>query len=162
MKRWSDIISSALGVLQHAEKYTYCLGCTGQLAESDFVKNQFTYYYEHGYKDAIGMNYEEWLDRNRGKYCFDCSGFIDALIEAAGHVYSSWNFGEMKAQASVQEGVAGSVLWKKGHVGLDIGYGWYLHFPYWNRSCELGYIPIANWEKSCLIDGVDYSGSNNR
>lgn len=159
---WDRLIKNALCMLDHPERYTYCLGAVGELAESPRIKALFEYYYEHGYKDKIGMTYDEWLAINRGKQCFDCSGFLDYVLGHNTHDWSSWTYGDMSKNKSLSEGVAGSVLWKKGHVGLDIGYGRFIHFPNWNRSCEYGRITEYNWTSSHLITGIDYEGADSK
>lgn len=162
MGAWDSIIKKALFVYVHRDEYTYCLGGVGQPVESNEIKNLYEYYYNNGYKDTMGMTYSEWAKINKGKKCFDCSGFLDYLRGQVEHIDSSWTYGDMKKNKSLVDGVAGSALWKKGHVGLDIGYGYFLHFPNWNRTCELGKISEYNWTSSHLISDVDYNGANNR
>lgn len=165
---WDRIIKNALYIFVHKDEYTYCLGAIGELAESERVKNLYEYYYEHGYKDIMGMTYAEWLKINRGKKCFDCSGFMDYIQDHKVHDWSSWTYGDMPKNKSLVDGVAGSALWKKGHVGLDIGYGYFLHFPNWNRTCEMGKISEYNWTSSHKIDvagtnnDIDYTGADAR
>lgn len=164
MTEWYKMIRMALDIYTNRDKYTYCLGACGEPIESERIKNLFEYYYNHGYKDKIGMTYEEWLNANRGKKCFDCSGFINycSTEGETEHVYSSWNYGEMPKNISIAHGVEGSALWKRGHVGLDYGHGHFLHFPDWNRTCEEGIIKEYDWVSSHLILDVDYEGADNR
>lgn len=160
--KWDDIIKKGLYIYVHRDEYTYCLGGNGELAESQRIKNLYEYYYNNGYKDTMGKPYSEWLKENKGKKCFDCSGFLNYICGITEHSRSSWTYGGMSPNASLVDGVAGSTVWKRGHVGLDIGYGYFLHFPNFNRTCELGKILEYDWTRSVLIDDIDYNGANNR
>ncbi|MBQ1552058.1 MAG: hypothetical protein IIZ66_00805, partial [Clostridia bacterium] len=63
---------------------------------------------------------------------------------------------------SLAEGVAGSVLWKEGHVGLDIGYGASLQIGSYGNTIRLAMIGDDPWTSSHLITGVDYAGADAR
>lgn len=162
MRTWDDMIKTALYIYLHKDEYTYCLGAFGEPVESERIKNLYNYYYENGYKDVMGMNYNQQREKNRGKKCFDCSGFVGYCQGNTSHSLSSWSYGELPKNESLVKGVAGSALWKKGHVGLDIGYGYFLHFPNYNRTCEFGKISDYPWTSSHLINGIDYKGSDAR
>lgn len=57
-----------------------------------------------------------------GKIGFDCSGLVCACFKIQG--LSSWTLREhMKYVTGVKDCKAGSILWKPGHVGLDLGFG---------------------------------------
>lgn len=159
------------------DQITYCLGCSGEVAGRDSrVESMFKYYYSSGKDTEIGAElpgwfkgmpvgdaWNIWLNINKGKMCFDCSGLIDWAIGYKGqHKYSSWDFGNMPKNKSIKFGVAGSVLWKKGHVGIDIGYGMVIEIGRWNHSIELHNIYERNFTSSHLIPEVDYTGSNGR
>ena len=164
MISWDEFIKRALYIYTHRDQYTYCLGAAGEPVESERVRNLFEWYYENGYKDIIGMPYDQWVRLHAGKRCFDCSGYLDYCLtnEEGYHLYSSWHYGEMPKASSLVAGVAGSALWKRGHVGLDFGYGHFLHFPNWNRTCEEGKISEYDWTSSHQVIGVDYNGADNR
>lgn len=176
MIAWNQFIHNAFALYTDRDKITYCLGCTGQVVGRDkFVENQFRYYYDHGYKDQIlsGLTANKnatvdeawflWSRNNMGKMCFDCSGLLDWCLGYYGqHKYSSWNFGDMPKQPSIQSGVAGSALWKKGHVEIDVGYGVVLGVGRWNDTIQITLIERRDFESSHLIKDVDYTGSNAR
>lgn len=174
---WSHMINRALWLYTQRDKITYCLGCAGEVAGRDKkVQNQFKYYYDHGWKEKIGaqlygwnsnMNANEawnlWLSYNKDKMCFDCSGYLCWCMGLEGvHKYSSWSFAAMPENPSLSAGVAGSALWKTGHVGLDIGYGACLDIGAYNHSIELNMIGDKGWESSHLIKEVDYTGADAR
>lgn len=164
MITWDRVIKNALAIYNHRDQYTYCLGGCGERVEDQKIRDLYNYYYQNGYKEKMGMNYEQWAKVNAGKRCFDCSGFVAYCCGHTKHDLSSWDYGSMKKNASLAAGVAGSALWFKGHVGLDMGYGYFLHFPGYNRTCEFGNIAEFSgvWTSSHLINGVDYAGSDAR
>lgn len=174
---WSHTIQRILFLYTHRDNITYCLGCSGEVAGRDvIVENQFKYYYDNGWKESIGASipswtasmdkneaWNEWLKYYQGKMCFDCSGLIDWCIGYEGiHKYSSWEFGQMKKNESLAAGVAGSVLWKKGHVGLDIGYGYEIEIGGYGGTLNLYNINERGFTSSHLITEVDYTGADAR
>lgn len=162
MVTWDTVIKNALYIYVHRNEWTYCLGGCGQLAESAEIKGLYEWYYHNGYKDVMGMTYPQWLAINKGKRCLDCSGFISYCMGHTKHDLSSWDYGAMPKNFSLASGVAGSALWKKGHVGLDFGYGYSLSFENFNRTCELKKISEYPWTSSHKIVGVDYTGADAR
>lgn len=175
---WSHMINRALWLFTHRAEITYNLGCSGEVVGRDkIVENNFFYYYQQSeWHDRIGGSipgwspdwsvqraWQAWSDLHRGKMCFDCSGFICWCMGWEGvHKYSSWDFGNMPKQNSLAEGVAGSVAWKQGHVGLDIGYAATLSIGSYGGTINLKMLADDGWTSSHLITGVDYTGANNR
>lgn len=163
MVKWFELCRKALNVYLHRDEYTYCLGCAGEVVgQSSELEARYKYYYQTPEYHDMMKPWHMWANENWGKKAMDCSGFIQYITgKEMTHNLSSWSYGEMKPKSTPVDGVAGSVLWKKGHVGIDIAFGFFLHFPNWNRSCELGRIREYDWVSSHHIDGIDYTGSYN-
>ena len=178
---WSHMINRALWIYTQRANVTYCLGCAGEVAGRDkVVENNFRYYYtsskEPEWHERIGASipgwypgmpvddaWNGWLSVNGGKMCFDCSGFICWCMGYEGiHKYSSWDFAKMPKNESLSAGVAGSAVWRNGHVGLDIGYGATLSIGSYGGSINLRMIGDEPWVSSHRIDGVDYTGADAR
>lgn len=160
---YNEFLKQIYYLYAHRHEVAYCLGACGELAESDRVRNLFNWYYENGYSEIIGMTYNEWLKINRGKMCFDCSGLIDYVLFGYGnHNYSSWTFGEMPKNESLSKGVEGSILWKKGHVGVDIGRGYFIDCPNWNKELRFGKISEYDWTSSHSCIKIDYTGASDK
>lgn len=168
---WDKLVKNAYDIFANRDKYTYNLECCGELAESDRAKALYEYYYEYG-KTHPGFNngnvptkpYAEWLKENKGKRCFDCSGFVDYCLGYTTHKYASGYFPKSKINESMAAGVAGSLLWKSGHIGIDCGYGVFLDFPKYNESCRLSTHRTRPdyWTQSFECSDVDYTGADNR
>lgn len=155
--RFDEALKRAFGILQRKGDYCYFYGLKNQVcsdAAMDWlIQNE---------KDYFGKYTEDALkyikDFSRGKVGMDCSGFVSYcfgvsypsqyLIDSCVHVTTPKN------------GPAGSILWKPGHVGIDIGYGYFLHFPVEGKSCEIGKISEYDWQKSGQLSGVSYKGAS--
>lgn len=174
---WNNFVSRALWLFTRRNNITYCLGCAGEIAGVDLApRNNFLYYYNHGWKDRIGkdlagwnenMNasdtWELWLKYNRGKMCFDCSGLLCwCLGYEKQHIYSSWDFGNMRPSTTPAAGFAGYALFKEKHVGVDIGYGYMLEIGSYNHTIELNKISERDFISSHAVAGVDYTGADAR
>lgn len=177
MKTWNEVISYGLYLYTQRDNITYCLGCSGEVVGRDkIVENQFKYYYDHGWKDKIGngligwnskMNASQawnlWAAANKGKMAMDCSGFIDMCLGYFGnHKYTSSSFGSMPKFLSVSQGYAGGILWKEGHVGLDIGYGYELEIGAYNQTLQLNNIGTKSFTQSIRCTEIDYKGADAR
>lgn len=178
--QWNKVIQSAIKLYTRRGGATYCLGCSGQTVGgvgNNTIRSNFLYYYDHGYKAQMGKGLKGWNSSMTGEQAwalwskqwhnhmaFDCSGLIDYCIngEQIGHKYSSYDFGAMPKNESLAAGCAGSVLWKSGHVGLDIGYGALIEIGTWNDTIQLNLISERTFTSSHKIKGVDYTGSDAR
>jgi len=175
---WNRIINRALFLYTHRDNITYNLGSAGEVAgRDDIVERTWKYYYNTPeWHEKIGSSipgwntemstdeaWSRWLDIHRGQMCFDCSGLIDWCVGYEGiHKYSSWDFAGMKKNESVPAGCAGSAVWKKGHVELDIGYGACIGIGSYGNTLTLTMLNARDFTSSHLIDGVDYEGADAR
>ena len=163
MKTWDQVIKDGLYYLLHADRFAYFYGAKGTyLSESamqalwDAEPSYFRKYSEADKKYIF--------DYSRGKIGYDCSGFIAKLTGCNTYSGAIWSRCTDKT-LNPFEGPAGSILWKPGHVGLDIGYGYYIAFNSEGHSCQLGRISenVIKWEGSGKLSGyIDYEGATNR
>lgn len=175
MIRWNKFVQNALWIYTQRSNCTYCLGCSGEVAGRDSrVEANWRYYFNQpdyhdkiaatipGYSDTMSEDqaWGAWLTVYRGKLCFDCSGLLDWCLDYKGvHKYSSWDFGGMPKNASIKAGPAGSVLWRKGHVGLDIGYGYNIEICNFGKTIELNQTATRDFTDSIKCKDVDYTGA---
>lgn len=163
MKTWEQVIKDGLYYLVHSDRYAYFYGAKGQRltdaemnylwsAEPDYFKK-----YDEAAKKKI-------FDYSRGKIGFDCSGFIGIITGCRTWSGAIWTRCTDKSE-NLFSGPAGSILWKPGHVALDIGYGYFIHFPSEMHSCEMGRISenLNFFQGTGLLSAyIDYKGADTR
>ena len=157
---WYDAIKKGLQILQHKDEYAYFYGAKGKVLTDDYMNSLINFYKDY-FKKYSKEQLKEIKNFSRGKIGFDCSGFLGHCI--GDNSYSGAQIEHcVKTTDDKFAGVAGSVLWKPGHVGLDIGYGFFLHFPVQGESCTLGRIKEFDWKKSGESRFVNYKGADAR
>lgn len=163
MIKWDDAIKNALDILNHKENYAYFYGAKRQVLTDDIMMDLWSAYPGH-FKKYDNAEKKKIFNYSRGKIGFDCSGFVAYCINSP-YVYSGALINDCSfITDNMYSGVAGSILWKPNHVAIDIGYGFFLHFPSELHTCELGRFKenTIHWEKSGQSKYVDYEGANNR
>lgn len=103
------------------EKIAYWMGAKGELLTRqrlDELCNAYPDYFSRYTPERL----EELKRWSENKIGFDCSGLVCACFGITG--LSSWTLREnMSVVTSVKDCKAGSILWKPGHVEIDLGYG---------------------------------------
>lgn len=157
---WDNVIKNAMTMLAHANEYAYLYGCDGETGTDALVDKQVKLYPEH----FKGMDIPALKNYVRGKKCYDCSGAVHTWFGAPDMNSTTLINSCKNVRTDLVAGVAGSVLWKSGHVGLDIGYGYFVHFPAEFRTIELAKISeYGNWTKTGQLTGYcDYTGASAR
>ena len=159
---WYDAIKTALYILLHASDYAYFFGAKGQVLTDSVMEALWNAYPNH-FSRYTAAEKKRIFNYSRGKIGYDCSGFVGKCV--GDMVYSGALIEHCPVKArTIAEGVAGSIVWKQGHVGLDIGYGFYVHFPAELHSCELGRFSENKvpWERSGQHKNLDYTGADAR
>lgn len=155
--KYNEMIKKALNILANKEKYAYFYGAKGQVltdAVMDaLIKAEPKYFSKYTKAQLVDIkNY------SRNKIGYDCSGFITAISNVGGSSTIQWN--NCLLNPSIQYGMCGSILHKAGHIGVDIGYGLFLHFPSEGKTCTMQRIADYDWEQSGLLKSIDYTGSS--
>lgn len=160
--KWDDVIKEALEMFLHSTNYAYFYGAKGVIL-TDITMN-----YLWNAEPAYFSKYDEAMKKrifnySRGKIGFDCSGFVGKLVKDMTWSGGIWEHCYDK-KTNLYLGDAGSIVYKPGHIGIDIGYGYYLHMPSELHSVELGRFleNTVDWRGCGKHDNVDYTGANNR
>lgn len=160
MITFDSAIKKAWDVYFNRENYAYLMGCKGQVLQNrkqfDEIVSWSPDHFKRYSKEQLDQIYKYCL----GKICFDCSGFIYYLT--GDYNYSAIQWSHCTENKSLAEGVAASLLYKPGHIGIDIGYGNFMHFPIEMKTIEIGRIRDYSWTKSGLHKNIDYTGSTNK
>ena len=163
MKTWDAVIKDALYYLLHKDEYAYFYGAKGQKlteAEMERLINEEPEYWKRYDADTI----KKIKRFSKNKTGFDCSGYIARVTGCNTYSGAIWSRCSKKTK-NLYEGPAASILWRPGHVALDIGYGYFLHFPSELHSCEIGRIsemPDFFEGSGQLVTYINYDGATNR
>ena len=163
MKSWDQVIKEALYMHVHKDEYAYFYGAKGQKltdavmealweAEPEYFKR-----YDEKQKKAI-------FKYSRNKTGYDCSGFIGKITGCNTYSGAIWSRCSKKT-ADLYAGPAASILWKPGHVALDIGYGFGIEAAVECSSIEMFRISeqYGRFQQTGqLVTYIDYTGATNR
>jgi len=161
-KTWDEVVKKAIEIYLHKEEYVYFYGAKGERM-TDETMNALIEAEPGFFSKYSTSQIRIFKDGARGKIGLDCSGFV-ALCSGV----NTWSGGLIDAchdiSSDVYQGVAGSLLWLPGHVGIDIGYGYGLDFPRMGSTCELFRHTEGRraWQKCGKLNAVDYEGADNR
>ena len=170
MKTWSHVRKDALQIYSHKENYAYLYCANGEIGTTALVNSLWNTYYDHFKKYVLdtGHTKEDLIKHVVGKKCYDCSSFICTITQSEYpnlSISQDMNSTSLKKHFAVTrtpvEGTASSILWKKGHVALDLGSGMAMDF-----ACEfvdMRLYPIAdgNFTLDGELDYIDYTGTSN-
>lgn len=162
MKTWDEIIKKALEMFLHSDTYAYFYGAKGQVLTDNLMEYLWNTEPEY-FKKYTDADKKRIFAYSRGKIGYDCSGFIGYLFGDMTWSAGIWEHCYDKTD-NVYEGVAGSVVYKPGHIGVDIGYGYYLHMPSEMHSVCLGRFKenTVDWKGSGKHRYIVYTGADNR
>ena len=172
MKRWNYMIKHALRMFMEKEKFAYLYGANGEVGNDalvDAMWDAYPYHFQEFVADK-GYTKEQLKDHVRGKICLDCSSFICYISQNENYeelrVVRDYNSAMLKDAFAVTRspaaGTAGSVLYKPGHVALDIGYGVLVEFAAEFVDMRMRELEGAGFQVSGELPFVDYTGTSAR
>ena len=156
-----EVIKKALRMLYESGKYAYFYGAKGQVLTDEtmnaLISADHTYFAKY-----TTQQLEEIKAYSRGKIGYDCSGFVSAIVGVENYSTGHYHAGAEKTTPLL--GTEGNGLYttfggKGRHVGIDIGYGFFLHMPSEMHTVTLGRIADYNWEHSFHFANTDYKGA---
>lgn len=152
----AELAERALAIYNNRDKWTYCQGGLGQLAESKEIKGLYNYYRKKG--NGSTCDYPEWLkDYAAGRQCTDCSNFVNVLLGYNINFYSTWSLGNLpRCEFPIENAPVGSVLCMSGHVGVVCGVGECIDFYAYNHTCRKSQIAKGLWKYAVYLPEVEY------
>lgn len=174
MKRWNICCQNALMIYANRERYAYLYGANGEIGSDELVDRLWDMYSDHFYRSVTLNGYTKKQLKNhvRGKICLDCSSFIclvtqnDTTDITKLGVTTDYNSDGLRKLFVVKrmpkDGTAGSVLWKPGHVALDVGYGICIDFGNEFLDCRMYQLDGKGFVESGELSYVDYTDTNSR
>ncbi len=142
------------------DMYAYFYGAK-RCVLTDVVMEQLWQQYYEEYNYQYKDDKKKIFDWSRGKIGFDCSGFVGWCVG------EPWSYSKMlidhcpDRSDDLAAGLECSVLWRPGHVGLDMGRGYVAEFGRYRQSIEINKISERDFQLSGRIRTVDYTGATN-
>ena len=134
-------------------RYIYFYGAKGELL-TEPVMNQLIEAYPEFYGKFSLAELEEIKRVSRGKIGVDCSGFITLISGIYGSSAMLWD--KCVDKTTPKEGKAGYMLYKKGHVGIDIGYGYLMEIGTIKETFTISKISDRDFTGSGALPNYDY------
>lgn len=158
-----NLIQNALAMLKDSYKYAYFYGAKGQKL-TDGTMNALIEAEPNYFRRYTQSQIASIKNYSRGKTGYDCSGFVSKILGV--NNYSTGHYSDTVNKTTPCEGTEGNLLYTTfnntgRHIGIDIGYGYFLHMAREGCSVELGKISDYVWENSGQAKDVDYTGAKN-
>lgn len=139
------------------DRIAYWMGAKGDVLTYDkmweLVNANPEYFWNKYSEDQI----EALMRWSEGKIGYDCSGLVCTCFGTP-YMMSSWTLREhMSAVYPVKSCKAGSILWKPGHVEIDLGFGATGGIRSEGKTIEINDNGCAGFEIGGEYEGADYS-----
>ena len=153
------ILRNAFKIYTAREKYAYFYDAKGIVLTDAAMDYLINLHWDDHFNRYSSADLKKIKNYSRNKIGYDCTGFIWAISGIGGS--ANWIFENATVnKKSVEEGKAGALLWKPGHAGIDIGYGYCMDFPIEMHTAEIVKIQTRGFMKSGELQGYDYSDAN--
>lgn len=168
---WDYVRTNAVRVFGDREHWCYLYGGNGELlatkgAAEAFVRKMWNAYPSHfrSTVTATGHTIEQLIDHVTGCRVADCSGAVCLLTQGVDPnnptVKYDMTSGSLLSVChdvtTPKAGVCGGMLWKTGHVGLDVGGGYEVEFSNEFVDVQLLKISSTKFTKSGRLPWVNY------
>ena len=140
-------------------RYAYFFGAKGEILTEKKMDELIAIYWNEYYSRFSPQTLEEIKRYSKGKIGIDCSGFLTKITGLYGS--SSMLYDATVDKTSVENGKAGYMLYKQGHCGVDIGYGYCMHIGSSGSTIEIAKIQDVGFTNSGAFPDYDYSKANN-
>lgn len=155
-----DILKRAFELYTQRDSITYFMGAKMQVLTDELMDELIKSYWDAHFKRYTEAELKKIKDYSRGFIGTDCSGFVGECVRDK-WLYSGALWERCINKTTVKDCKAGSILYRVGHVGLDIGYGYQMDIPIEMQTIRItkntlpGFTGGGEW-KYC-----DYSRSTN-
>lgn len=103
------------------DNIAYWMGAKGEILTRQRMEDLVRWNPEY-FSKYTQQQLEKLMKWSEGKIGFDCSGLVSKCVGVQG--WSSWTLWDHCVNStSVKQCKAGSLLWKPGHIGIDLGFG---------------------------------------
>lgn len=136
----------------------YLYGGDGRVITEAYIRQLAASYPVH-YKP---LDIEALIRHAKGAHALDCSQLIVGLSDAPNDMSSGALISVCEYTTTPEKGVEGSLLWKPGHVGLDLGKGYCLEMVGEFRDLQINKISGRGFTRSGRLPWVDYTGASDK
>lgn len=169
---WDYVRTNAVRLYCNRDQYAYLYGGNGEYipdraAAEKIVSRLWSQYPSHFSKTVTGAGHtrEELIQHIIGKRVMDCSALVCYVSQGTDYhtlsvKYDMSSGGLINASKSVTTpaaGPCGGVLWKSGHVGIDVGGGCFVEAANEFIDIRLRNISEAGFTKSGQLPWVNYA-----
>ena len=173
MQTWAVTLKNALtmagaqlAALEAGERAPYCYiyGGNGSVMTEKKIRALVKKYNSAHFEDMFkrtGKTIDDLIEHCTGKMGMDCSEFLWIVTGGPYDMTSVALKDSCTLLVPPANGVAGSLLWKPGHVALDIGAGKAAEFVEEFQDLQITTIKDRGFEKSGQLPWVDYRGASN-
>ena len=158
MIMWFMLLRNAFKLFVMRWRYIYWYGAKGEVL-TDAVMNQLIAAYPEFYGKYTPEQMTAYKNQARGKLGLDCSGFITLISGIFGASFQIWD--KCVNKTDVVHCTAGSFLYKKGHCGLDIGYGYCMHIGIMGETITISKIQDVGFTDAGQLPNYNYEGALN-
>lgn len=138
------------------DKIAYWMGAKGEILTRRRMQelvDEYPDYFDKYEPDRL----EELMRWSEGKIGYDCSGLVCAAYGTP-YEMSSWTLREKMVRVSgVKDCKAGSILWKEGHVEIDLGFGATGGIRSEGKTIEINDNGVGGFLIGGELEGYDYS-----
>lgn len=168
---WDYVRTNAVRCMANRSDFAYLFGGNGEYlatrGAAETMARKFWAQYPAHFKTYVtdrGHTFDELVDHITHKRVADCSGAVCWLTQGR-------EWGTLKVRADMSsaglisvctdittpaKGVCGSLLWRAGHVSLDVGGGAFVEFAAEFDDVRLRPIREGGFVKSGRLPWVDY------
>lgn len=133
----------------------YFMGSKGEILTDQRMDDLIKWYPDH-FSQYSAEQLKKIKNYSRGKIGFDCSGLVSKCVGLTG--LSSWTlWDKTKNRTSVKECKAGSLLWRPGHIGVDIGLGFCIDIPIEGQTIRIQRNAESSFQYGGEFVDADYS-----
>lgn len=164
VQRALDMVGKQMQAIEKGEPapYAYLYGGDGRVADEKYVRALVKQYGKAHYTALFkrtGKTLDDLIKHVVGKEVYDCSQGIVYWTQAPQDMNSAALIDSCSLQVPPVNGLAGSVLWKPGHVALDVGAGMCVDFCEEFVDLRMYRLRLGLFEKSGQLPWVDYRGT---
>ena len=156
MLSFYKVIERAYGFIANRDSIAYLYGGDGRICTEEYFYQWLLKYPKRIKEEDV----ERIKDFTVGKRIFDCSQLVVDCIGSPDMNSLTLIRTCNPVTEDLSAGPEASVLWKPGHVGLDLGAGYALDIPCEGQSVRVRKLSEGGWKKSGQIwKYVNYTGA---